>query len=334
MNFEQFSQTIESKSAEIKNEQQDLSLRLQALEQKQTGNIHGATTAQGLNLKSVTDGLASSGNLTVKATVPMAKSILLQGSTAGFIAPTHQNLGITAANDSASLASQLPSFGIEGSVIHFTRLSIDDVAGEQGLEGNLKKELNAVATPVEAESRTWAGWLKISTQALSDQRNIEAAINTVMTETVLRALSSHSVAVATAEGTAGTSGASPLISALTAAAMIESRGYKANVFVNPIDYIGMVLSQDSNGQFVQFPQAFTAALRPASGVTAGTYLATAANGDGVSLAMKEGINLDIGCVNDDFTRNVRTLLIEARGLAIVKNPSLVITGSLASVKAK
>jgi hypothetical protein len=326
---QQVLKALEEKGAQFS----ELASRVMSLEQKQTGNIHGATTAQGLNLKSVTDGLASSGNLTVKATVPMAKSILLQGSSAGFIAPTHQNLGIVTANDSASLASQLPSFGIEGSVIHFTRLSSDDVAGEQGLEGNLKKELNAVATPVEAESRTWAGWLKISTQALSDHRNIEAAINTVMTETVLRALSAHAVQVATAEGTSGTSGASPLISALTAAAMIESRGYKANVFINPIDYIGMVLSQDSNGQFVQFPSAFVAALRPASGVTAGTYLATAANGDGVSLAMKEGINLDIGTVNDDFQKNIRTLLIEARGLAIVKNPSLVITGLLAKAVA-
>lgn len=327
---QQVLKALEEKGAQFS----ELAARVMDLEQKSVGNVHGATTAQGLNLKSVVDGLASSGNLTVKTSVPMAKSILLQGSTAGFIAPTHQNLGITTANDSASLASQLPSFGIEGSVIHFTRLSSDDVAGEQGLEGNSKKELTAVATPVEAESRTWAGWLKVSTQSLNDQRNIEAAINTVMAETVLRALSAHAVQVATAEGTSGTSGATPLVSALTAAAMIESRGYKANVFVNPVDYIAMVLSQDTNGQFIQFPQAFTAALRPAAGVTAGTYLATAANGDGVSLAMKEGINLDIGCVNDDFTRNVRTLLIEARGLAIVKNPSLVITGSLAKATAK
>lgn len=327
---QQVLKALEEKGAQFS----ELAARVMDLEQKSVGNVHGATTAQGLNLKSVVDGLASSGNLTVKTSVPMAKSILLQGSTAGFIAPTHQNLGITTANDSASLASQLPSFGIEGSVIHFTRLSSDDVAGEQGLEGNSKKELTAVATPVEAESRTWAGWLKVSTQSLNDQRNIEAAINTVMAETVLRALSAHAVQVATTEGTSGTSGATPLVSALTAAAMIESRGYKANVFVNPVDYIAMVLSQDSNGQFIQFPQAFTAALRPAAGVTAGTYLATAANGDGVSLAMKEGINLDIGCVNDDFTRNVRTLLIEARGLAIVKNPSLVITGSLAKATAK
>jgi hypothetical protein len=325
---------LEQRSNEIKSVQQDLSQRLMSLEQKSVGNIHGATTEGGLNLKSVMDSLDNSGNLTCKSVIPMTKSTLLQGTSAGYIAPTHANLGVTAANESSSLASQLPSIAIDGSVIHFTRLTSDDVAGEQGLEGNLKKELNVVATPVEAESRTWAGWLKISTQSLSDQKSIESAITTVMTETVLKALSAHAVAVATTEGSAGTAGATPLVSALTAAAMIESRGYKANVFVNPIDYIGMVLSQDSNGQFIQFPTAFVAALKPASGVTVGSYVATAANGEGLVMAMKEGINLDIGTVNDDFQRNIRTLLIEARGLAVVKNTALVISGSLATLKAK
>lgn len=305
-----------------------------SLEQKSVGNIHGATTEAGIELKSVMDSLSNSGNLTCKSVIPMTKSTLVQGISAGNIAPTHQNLGVTTANESSSLASQLPSIAIDGSVIHFTRLTSDDVAGEQGGESNLKKELSVNATPVELESRTWAGWLKISTQSLQDQKNIEAAIRTVMSETILKALSAHAVQVAGNDGVAGTTGATPLVSALTAAAMIESRGYKANVFVNPTDYIGMVLSQDVNGQFIQFPTAFTAALRPAAGVPVGSYVATAANGEGLVMALKEGISLDIGTVADDFTRNVRTLLIEARGLAIVKNTALTISGSLASVKTK
>ena len=333
MNLDQFAQTIEQKSSEIKNEQQELSLRLQALEQKSVGNVHGATNAStGFEVKSVLEALSASGNMTCKSVVPAnAKSILTQGNTS--ILPTVSNQGVIGQNE-ISLASQLPFFGIQEAVVRFSRLSTTDMGAIQGGEGLLKKELAIDATPIERECNTFAAWTAVSTQALADQRDVQTAISSVLSVGILRAVNAHVIEVANAEGVKGSAQATPLLTALGAVAQIQAQGYGASVYLNPSDFVAAQLAVSSTGEFIGIPSGFAGTVKPAAGVPVGSFLATANDGSGIALAIREQMNLDIGVQGDQFVKNLRTLLMEIRALAIVRNPELVITGTLAKATAK
>lgn len=329
MNIEQFAHTIEQKSAEIKNEQAEIAMRLQALEQRSVPNVHGASSTEDsrFDVKSIVEALAQSGNMTCKSILPAnAKAILVNSNTS--LLPTVGNLGVFAAGE-ISLSAQLPSFSISEAIVRYSRLSTADQGAIQGAEGSLKKEISIDATPVEAESNTFAGWTSISTQGLADQRNINDALGTVLSTGILRAVDAHAFSVAQAQGTAGTAAATPLLTALQAAATIQAQGFAASVYLNPADFVGALLSTSTTGEFLDVPAAFAGVLKPAAGIPVGQFLATSNDGMGISLAIREGLSIDIGVVGDQFIKNVRTLLAEVRGLAIVKNPALVITGTLA-----
>jgi hypothetical protein len=330
MNFEQFTQTIEQKSAEIKNEQAEIAMRLQALEQRSVPNVHGASSVgSGFEVKSVMDALASSGNFTAKSVVAANyKSILTQGNAS--ILPTVSNQGVIGQNE-ISLSAQLPSFGIQEAVVRFSRLSTNDMGAIQGLEGALKKELAIDATPIERECNTFAAWTSVSTQALADQKGINDAISSVLSIGILRALDAHAFGVATSEGTTGTVGTTPLLTALGAVASIQAQGFAATAYLNPVDFVAAQLAVSTTGEFIGIPNSFVGTIKVAAGVPAGSFLATANDGSGLSIALRESLAIDIGVQGDQFVKNLRSVLAELRGLAIIRNPALVVTGSLSKV---
>ena len=330
MEYQNLIQTLEARSAEIKGAQSELAERIFHIEQKQaSARGFNATSTEGsrFDVKSIVEALAQSGNMTCKSIVPAnAKSILVQGNTS--LMPTVANLGVFAAGE-ISLAAQLPSFSISEAIVRYSRLSTADKGAIQGAEGSLKHELAIDATPVEAECNTFAAWTAISTQALADQRNINDALGTVLSTGVVRAVNDHAFSVAQAQGTVGAVGATPLLTALTNAAAIQSQGFAASVYLNPADYVGALLATSTTGEFLDVPAAFVGVIKPAAGIPVGSFLATSNDGQGLSLAIRENLTIDIGVVGDQFIRNARTLLAEVRGLAIIKNPALVITGTLA-----
>jgi hypothetical protein len=315
----------------------EIASRLLELEQKAVRPVIGMENASSINtnLEPVMQALSSSGNLTAKSVVPMnRKSILLQGVSSGHLYPTHESLGVVAQSSGLSLSSQLHTFAITGSNVSYSRISSTDSGAMQGGEGNLKKELSINAEPVLAESNTFAGWSKISTQALSDQQNIELALSQVMSNCIYKALDAHAFDVASKQGTVGTAGPTPLITALSAVGAINGYGKQGVVFVNPSDYLAMTLATTTNGEFIEIPEAFAGSIKMASGIPTGSYLATTLDGEGLDLAIRENLNIDVGVTGDDFVKNLRVLLAEIRGLAIVRDPSLVITGTLAANKTK
>lgn len=324
---------LEKRSAEIKETQADINSRLMDLEQSRANSKgFGATNGTtGFEVKGVLESLAASGNFTSKNVVAAnVKSILTQGSAS--ILPTIGNLGVIGQNE-ISLAAQLPSFGIQEAVVRFSRLSTTDMGAIQGLEGALKKELAIDATPIERECNTFAAWTSVSTQALSDQRGINDAIGSVLSIGILRALDAHAFSVATAEGTVGTVGATPLLTALSAVASIQAQGFAASVYLNPVDFVAAQLATSSTGEFIGIPNSFVGTIKAAAGVPVGSYLATANDGTGLSLAIRESMSIDIGVQGDQFVKNLRSVLAEVRGLAIVRNPSLIVTGALAKAVA-
>ena len=329
MEYQTLIQTLETRSAEIKGAQTELAERVLGLE-RQAANSKGfnaTTEASGFEVKSVLESLANSGNFTAKSNVPASvKSILVNSNTS--LLPTVGNLGVIGQSE-ISLSAQLPSFAIQEAIVRFTRLSTNDSAAIQGGEGNLKKELAIDSTPVERESNTFAAWVAVSTQALADQKGITEAINSVLTVGIRRAVDAHAFSVAQAEGTAAVTGASPLVTVLGAIANVQAQGYAAVAYLNPADFVAVQLSQSTTGEFLDLPSAFVGTIRPAAGIPVGQFLVNATSGEGLSLAIRENLSIDIGVQNDQFVRNLRSVLIETRGLGVIKNPALVLTGALA-----
>lgn len=107
--------------------------------------------------------------------------------------------------------------------------------------------------------------------------------------------------------------------------LIQARYYNpTHIFVNPLDKTLMELTKDENGNYV-LPPFGTSNRMGISGltvvannlVTAGTFLMGDMSKS--NLAVRETINFQIGYENDDFTRNLVTILAEARLAHYVKN---------------
>ena len=332
MEHNQIIQALEAKGAQFS----ELAQRVMDIEQKQaSAKGYGVTsTASGLELKSLVAALSNSGNMTAKASVDVTKSTLLQGVSAGYLNPVSQNIGVFAQAEQLSIASQIHSFGTTAAIIDYSVLTTADSGAIQVKEGDLKKELAVVSTPKKVEMLTHAGWVKISTQALDDQVAIQQAIGSIMYGAIARSVDANIVATATAEGTAGATMSTPLLSALGAVAQIQSYGKSGVVFVNPIDFAAITLATNSNGDFIQVPQAYAGVIRAAAGVAQGSYLATSLDGSGLDLAVRENVGIDIGTTGEDFVKNLRVLLCESRAVALVRDSNLVVTGSLSAAKAK
>lgn len=112
-----------------------------------------------------------------------------------------------------------------------------------------------------------------------------------------------------------------------AIAQIAAANFQANyILLNPEDVAAMELAKSGDGEYV-YPMYFVAAdgttrvkgipVVENNGVAAGTYLVgdfTKAN-----LRMREEMNIQVGYVNDDFTKNLMTVLCELRAVSYVKN---------------
>jgi HK97 family phage major capsid protein len=111
---------------------------------------------------------------------------------------------------------------------------------------------------------------------------------------------------------------------MVAAAVIANNGFDANyAVINPLDAAMMQLTKDANGNYVLPPfssanGAQVAGMRIVAnrGVAAGSFLVGDFSKD--ILAIREEINIQIGYENDDFTRNLITILAEMRAVNYIK----------------
>jgi len=123
--------------------------------------------------------------------------------------------------------------------------------------------------------------------------------------------------------------------------MVSSNGaYMPNyVILNPVEELNMELTKDGEGRYLLAP--FTTAdgqtisgVRIVSnvGVPAGSFLVGDFTRD--TLAMREEINISIGYENDDFTKNLVTILAELRAVNYIKSNHLTafVTGTFATAK--
>ncbi len=99
--------------------------------------------------------------------------------------------------------------------------------------------------------------------------------------------------------------------------------------LSPTDYATMMLAKASTaGSWMGLPQGIEMPrIVQSSGMPAGKVLVTAGT-DGAFVALRQQIETQIGLDGDDFTKNLRTVLVEGRFAFGVRNAGLCYAGDL------
>ena len=220
----------------------------------------------------------------------------------------------------------------------------DGAAGTTG-EGTAKNQIDFDLVVTSESIKKLTAYIKVSTEMLDDISWIQSEINSELMRELLKAVESQAysgdgtgnnlngvrtVATAFAAGTfANTVDNANEVDVLAVAinqikiAEHDSPNY---IFMHPSDVTALKLVKlsTSDKRYIDRLMLVGSTLRmdgipiiETTLVTQGQYLV----GDfGLSmLVTKEGIRIDIGLDADDFTKNLRTIIAEWRGLTLVKN---------------
>lgn len=192
---------------------------------------------------------------------------------------------------------------------------------------------------VSEEVKKVAAYIKVSKEMLADLSFVRSEINTELMEAIEQNIDDAllngaggtslngllSVAPAFAAGSFAASVPSANIWDVIriAKAQIEAANFvPTHVVLNPADVAALELTKTSTGEY-SYPAFWDANMRVAglivvssNNITAGTMVI----GDFTKLNIKfrEDMNMSVGYENDDFTRNMVTILCEARLVAYVK----------------
>jgi HK97 family phage major capsid protein len=218
--------------------------------------------------------------------------------------------------------------------------------GEAGTtaEGAAKTQTDFDLVEASAEVKKITAYIKVSKEMIADIPFMQGEINNELMELVELKLDEQillgdglssnlpgidSVAAAWSAGTFAASIPSANNSDVlrVAIAQIAGQNFEANfILLNPADVAAMELTKSSTGEytypmFVPGPNGVTtvkgipvveSTLVPAGDFYVGDF--TKAN-----LRVREDMNVQVGYVNDDFTKNLMTVLVEMRAAFYVKS---------------
>ena len=192
---------------------------------------------------------------------------------------------------------------------------------------------------VSEEVKKVAGTIKISKEMLADLAFVQSEINSDLMAAVDQAIEDGIIngavggltgvlSVAPAFNAGGFAAAVPAANLADviriAAAQIEAANFQAtHVVLNPADVAALQLTKTTAGEYTypMFMMEMTTiaglTIVSSTNIAAGTFLV----GDFTkcNVRMREAMNLQVGYVNDDFQRNMVTILCEARLVEYVKN---------------
>lgn len=225
---------------------------------------------------------------------------------------------------------------------------VNKVAGEGGAgmtaEGAAKSQLDFDFVEESANVKKITAYVKVSKEALDDMNFLRNEINSELVEAISLKLDEQvgagdglgqnlkgilayapTFGVAGTDFAAGVDNANRLDVIRTAIALIANERFMANyVVVNPLDAALMDLEKGTDGHYI-LPPFITADGTSVSGVRviesqsidAGEFLV----GDfsKSNLGVKEEININLGYENDDFTKNLVTILAEMRAVHYIKD---------------
>jgi HK97 family phage major capsid protein len=212
-------------------------------------------------------------------------------------------------------------------------------------EAYLKTEYEEKYTEVSKQVKKVAGLVKVSKEMLSDLSFVQNEINTDLVQGVLTGMDNSLLNGAGGTDLEGLLSFAPVFSAAAgtpfslsifeanildvirvAMSQIQSAKFEpSHVILHPIDVAKMQLTKTSTGEYSTpfwYPLS-TGEMRVTTLTIISTTFMTAGNflvGDmsRSNLRMRENVNIQVGYVNDDFARNMVTILAEARAVHYVK----------------
>lgn len=209
-------------------------------------------------------------------------------------------------------------------------------------EAVTKTEYEVKYTEVSKQVKKVAGTVKVSKEMLSDLSFVQNEINTDLVQGVLSALDRSILNGAGGTDLEGILSFAPLFSAGTfantipvanildvirvAISQIETAKFTpTHVVLHPVDVARMQLTKATGGEYTMpiFYPSQNNELRVANLIVVSTTYMTAGDflvGDMTksNLRIRENVNVQVGYVNDDFQRNMVTILAEARAVHYVK----------------
>lgn len=306
-------------------------------------------------------------NITIKAATTMGTGNVTAVGTGGLsmLLNDFEN-GITPIPRSQPFFMDLfTAVGTTGSTVSYAEMKNPDGGAGMTAEGAAKTQADFDLVEAKATVRKVTSYIKTSKESLDDIPALAGEINNeLLTLVKLKAdsqlLSGDNTGqnlngiLTIAQAFTGGSLVSTIPQAnnfdVLVAAMVEIQsaevvsgepaGFMANVIVmNPIDVAAMRLTKDADGQYV-FPitlpgttNVLEVPVVSNSRMTVDNFLVMDASK--ANLRVREGINLNIGYENDDFTKNLVTILAEMRLCIYVKSQHVkaFVTGDFTTAKA-
>lgn len=208
-------------------------------------------------------------------------------------------------------------------------------------EGAAKPQSDFDIVERNMQIRKVATFIKVSKEMLADIPYIAGEINTELRELVelqfdaqllsgtgvdpqLKGILQYAASFSVASTLLETPMANWFDVAVAAQAQIAYANFYADtILVNPATLAQMMLTKDTLGQLI-YPWYITNGILNINGmtvvanngVTVGSFVVMDAKRS--TLALREDFNIQIGYVNDDFTKNLVTILAEMRGAHYIK----------------
>ena len=256
-----------------------------------------------------------------------AASDLITTTNVGKIASGGLTLPIGAA---LGIQTGLPTRPLSGiSSLEYSRYTgVQGGAAVQAGEGATKAAIRPDFTTIQQAAITIAGFTKVSKQSLSDSAELKMAVDVTLQRSIALALDDVLMDGSTTPAfdgfnTLGISYTSLIYTSLAdaaseAVATMQEAGFQPNVVAfRPSDFLGVQLAKTTAGEYLAGPY-----LQPLPELLRGLRVVLSPNVPSgkvivadtahLELLIVDNLTIELGYVNDDFTKNIATILGEIR----------------------
>jgi HK97 family phage major capsid protein len=330
--------------ATIKENVEEVALRVLGLEEKglpsnAPQNLQTLLAEKADELKAMKDKSGASVQITLKAAGTMAESTNITGQ----IPQAEREAGITRVVRRNPFILQLVNVGtIMSNVWEWVEQKNPDGGAAMTAEGAAKSQADFDLVVASANVKKVTAFIKVTKEMLDDVELMRSEIDQELTELINLKIDDQLLngtgltvnltgivtnATAWAAGAFALSIPTPTRYDVlrTAINQVRVNLFEPNyIVVHPTDATGMELSKDTTGQYIMPPFIATdgttiSGIRVVTntGVTLDKFLVGDFTKSGVRF--KEGLTINVGYENDDFTKNLVTILAEARLVQRVKS---------------
>ena len=304
--------------------------------------LPGLRTARTLREALMHSGLfdsARANNFCARAELALRLRTLTEGGVDGVaVAPTTLAPVGSFSGTYNRLLQVVPVIPVGGGTVQYSRIKRSDDspnpgAAEQAAQGDLKSRLLLDADPDSAAIKTWSVHEKLSVQLLSDEPRAAAVVESILRNDLLDVVDAHVYSVMITDAQTFTPSGSNLWenAARAAAELLQAGATSVAVAVNAGDALAAsFVKASTSGNYLGRPDALEKSgirVVETGTVASGKVLAFDTTGRGPQYAEREGVTAILGLSDDDLLRNLRSLLLETRGLCITRDGGMLRYGN-------